>query len=166
MHKISSVLIFAALAVLLVFQQGALASAEWRTYNSEEYGFSMLVPQSAVFVEREYGNGWGALIANYDGIMLYAIGKLGEQASAQEIERYGVKVTRVPAGKWREIDSGSGGGWNWYKTVKAEHYGKTLFGGYGTGAKGSYLIVLVTSREDFNKHRAEYENWYNSIRLR
>jgi hypothetical protein len=40
-----------------------------------------------------------------------------------------------------------------------------LFGGYGVGKKGSYLLVLVTTSNDFENNKADYMKWYNSINL-
>jgi len=126
----------------------------------------MLVPQGTYFKEVEYGNGWGSLTADYDGIRLFAIGKLGSKESASEIEKYGVKVTGVPYHSWRKIDEGNySNGWTWYRTVEANSKGRLLFGGYGVGGKGSYMLVLTTTPEDFESNRADYMKWYNSIQL-
>jgi len=40
-----------------------------------------------------------------------------------------------------------------------------LFGVYGTGPKGSYLILLQTTVKDYEEHKADYRKWYDSITL-
>ena len=40
-----------------------------------------------------------------------------------------------------------------------------VFGAYGVGAKGNYLLYLETTPADYNAHQADYEKWYESIRL-
>ena len=62
----------------------AFGGEGWVTYRAEEYGFSMLVPEGTKFEEKEYEGGWGALYANYQGIKLWAVGKLGEAFLALE----------------------------------------------------------------------------------
>lgn len=136
------------------------------TYRSEDFGLSMLVPEGARFKEMEYGGGWGALYANYQGVQLWAVGKLGAPEKAEDIEAFGVKVTGIPAKYWKTIDKGKNShGWKWYRTVKASD-GKTIvFGGYGVGPRGSYLIILVTGKPDFEENYDDYMKWYKSIRL-
>ncbi len=141
-------------------------AGEWTVYESSEYGFTMLVPKETNFQEKEYEGGWGCLSADYQGIKLYAIGKLGPAAAPEEIEKFGVKVTGVPAKKWEEIDHGKNqAGWKWYCTVKALDGEKILFGGYGTGPKGSYMLVLKTTKKDYEENYGDYVKWYESIRL-
>ena len=164
--KILSFVFLSFLFLLSLWSKSVVATDDWVKYASPEYGFTMLVPSGTVFEEIEYGYGWGSLLADYDGIKLYAIGKLGEQASAAEIEKYGVKVTGVPYNYWRKIDEGTkSNGWVWYRTVEAHYNDKLLFGGYGVGDRGSYMLVLVTTSNDFENNKADYMKWYNSVQL-
>lgn len=152
--------------LLCLWAVSAAASDDWVRYSSSEYGFSMLVPTGTVFEEVEYGYGWGTLVADYYGVALYAIGKLGEQASPEEIERHGVRSTGVPARYWQKIDEGTNSnGWVWYRTVRAHYNNELLFGGYGVGNRGSYMLVLVTTADDFENNKADFIKWYHSIRL-
>jgi hypothetical protein len=138
----------------------------WELYKADDYGFSMLVPKGATFQEKEYEDGWGALHADYQGVKLWAVGKLGASEQAKTIEKYGVKVTGIPDKYWKVIDKGKNSrGWKWYYTVKASDGKSTAYGGYGVGPKGSYLIVLVTSESDFEEHYNDYLKWYKSISL-
>ncbi len=62
---------------------------------------------------------------------------------------------------WGENEAG----WIWYRTVEATKNGKLILGDYGTGKKGSYLLLLETTDADYDEYKAEYLKWYQSIRL-
>ena len=36
---------------------------------------------------------------------------------------------------------------------------------FGVGKKGNYLLYLETTVDDYNAHKADYNKWYESIRL-
>ena len=114
---------------------------------------------------KEWAGGWGGLSGEHDGVTVYGVAKLGEPESAKDIEHFGVQLTGIPDEAWTEIDKGNGNGWKWYRTVKATKGSKLVFGGYGVGPKGSYLMILVTTPSDFKEYQAVYEKWYHSIRL-
>jgi hypothetical protein len=144
----------------------AIAGDEWESYSSDEYGFSMLIPEGTKPVEKEAGGGWGGLYAKADGVELYGLAKLAVQASPEEIEKFAVKETGIPDDKWTKVDEGKGeNGFKWYRVYKAKHAGKIVFGAAGTGPKGSYLIFLRTTESDFNAHKADYESWYESVKV-
>lgn len=92
--------------------------------------------------------------------------KRGERATPNELERVGVAVTGIPASGWKQINEGEReSGWNWYRTVEASD-GRTLaLGDYGTGPRGSYLLILVTTERDYVDDEDDYITWYESIRL-
>jgi len=157
-----------AMAVALAIGVFSAAAADegWHTYQSDKYGFKMLTPSGVQFKEKEHGGGWGALEATHESIKFLAVGKLGEQANPEEIEKFGVNLTGVGAGHWKQVDKGQNkNGWKWYHTVEATDGKTLLFGGYGTGPKGSYLILLQTTVKDYEEHKADYHKWYNSITL-
>ena len=159
--------LFIAITSLLVFTMAPHAWAgQWSEYHAPDYGFSMLIPSGAQFAEKEYENGWGSLIAKHQGVKLFALGKLGTHASAEEIEKFGIRITGIPNRHWTLIDEGEyQKGWEWYRTVKAEHNGEVLFGGYGVGVKGSYLLLMLTTAADFESHYEDYKTWYRSVEL-
>jgi hypothetical protein len=139
---------------------------DWTTYSAGAYGFSMLAPADAKFAEKEFDGGWGGMHASCEGVELYGLACLGLDASAEDIEKFGVKATGIGAARWEQIDSGKNkNGWRWYRTVMAKDGDKIVFGGYGTGPAGSYLLVLVTTKEDFEEERAAYDKWYASVKL-
>lgn len=125
----------------------------------------MLVPSGTRMETREFGAGWGGLRGESGGVRVVGIAKLGAPEPAAEIERFGVEVTAIPWSHWEVIDSGSGQGWHWYKTVTARQGDRLFFGGYGVGDRGSYLLLLETTPADFQAYRADYDTWYDSIRL-
>ena len=156
-----------AVAILVSAAAGSARAEEgWSKYQAKEYGFSMLVPEGTKFVEKEYEGGWGELFAEHDGVKLYGLAKMGEQASAADIEKVGVKITGIPASKWKQVHSGKNeGGWNWWKTVEASNGHDLVVADYGTGKKGSYLIILITTEEDYAEHKADYKTWWESVTL-
>jgi len=158
---------FCILLIVLGLLPGVCAAGEdgWETYKANDYGFSMLIPEGAQVKTKEWTDGWGGLYVEHDGVTVFGVAQLGKFASAEDIEKFGVKFTKIPDDAWTEIDKGSGNGWKWYKTVKAAKGSKLVFGGYGVGPKGSYLLILVTTPADFKEHQADYQKWYKSIRL-
>jgi hypothetical protein len=55
----------------------------------------------------------------------------------------------VPADKWKTLDKGSDrNGWKWYETVEINDGETIVFGGYGIGPKGSYMMLMKTSVAD------------------
>jgi hypothetical protein len=144
---------------------GAARADEWTLYEAREYGFAMLVPEGATLREREYGGGWAGLYGESEGVELFGLARLGEPASAEEIERFAVEATGIDDDAWEEVDSGSGGGWRWYRTVRARSGGRVIYGGYGTGPRGSYLLLVRAPASDFDAARADFEHWYESVRL-
>lgn len=153
------------IAVALLSLASQLAAADWKNYEARSYGFSMLVPEGTKMTERELGGGWGRLWGDSQGVKLHGLAKLGAKESDAEIEKFAVKTIGIPAGEWKMIDSGSGRGFERYKTFEAVRGNKLYFGGYGVGKKGNYLLYLETTVEDYNAHKADYKKWYDSIRL-
>jgi len=144
----------------------AVLADDWSEYRSDEYGFSMKIPAGATFEEKEAADGWGFLHAESEGVEFFALAKLGTQATAEEIEKVGVKISGIDGKHWKVIDKGeSRNGWKWWRTVEASDGHTLVFAGYGTGPKGSYLCFLKTTEEDYKAHQAHYKQWYESVKL-
>ncbi|MDH4129982.1 MAG: hypothetical protein OEV44_14590 [Spirochaetota bacterium] len=124
----------------------------------------MFIPKGAKPQEKEIGK-WGGLYVKHDGIELWGLAKLGTKATPAEIEKFGEKITNIPAKFWKNEDEGSGKGWEWFKSVQAKNDSTVVFGGYGVGPKGSYLLIIKTTSSDLEEHNVEYMKWYNSIKL-
>ncbi len=145
----------------------AEAKGKWVKYEAPaKYGFSMLVPKGTRFKERSWFE-WGGVHANYWGVLLWGIARLGKYHTVKEIERFGVKVTGIPKAKWTQIHSGKKtNGFKWFKSVHATK-GKHLFVAvYGVGPKGSYLLVLRTTLKSWARDKPKYIKWYKSINVK
>ena len=157
--------LLACVAVVAVVMEAA--AAEWQIYESKDYGIVMLMPEGTELVESEWTGGWASLEAEFEGVSLVALAKLGKPVEAEAIEAEGVRLTKIPADEWTVVDEGAGvRGWTWYKTVLARDETSVVYGGYGVGPKGSYLLVLTTTPEDYEAHKPDYRAWYASILLR
>ena len=154
-------------AMILAAAAAATAlAADWKYYDAKDWGFSMLVPAGVSVNTREWGDGWGGMFANHEGVKLYGRARKGAPESDADIEAYAVRIIGIPASQWTMIDSGAGQrGWTRYKTFRAQSGQNLYFGGYGTGPKGNYLLYLETTVPDYNDHKADYQKWYESIRL-
>ena len=153
-----------ACALLCLLAQAA--SADWKYYEAKKYGFSMLVPAGVAVKERTWSGGWGQLWADSEGVKLYGLAKLGAKESDADIEKFAVQQIGIPASEWKLVDSGTGRrGFERFRTFEAVRGGKLYFGGYGVGPKGNYLLYLETTVDDYNGHKADYNKWYDSIRL-
>jgi hypothetical protein len=150
-------------ALLLVLSQ--LAAADWKYYEAKSYGYSMLVPEGTKMRDKELGGGWGQLWGESEGVKLHGLAKLGAKESDADIEKFAVKTIGIPASEWKMVDSGSARGFERYKTFEAVRGPKLYFGGYGVGNRGNYLLYLETTVDDYNAHKADYQKWYESIRL-
>ena len=161
-RQLSKVVLSAFLALL----SAAVFAAGWTIYQAKPYGFSMLIPQGAKVTEHEWGGGWGGLSSQFEGVRLYGQAKLGAKESDDDIEKYALRVIGIPASAWTQIDSGRNQrGWERYRTFSARQGAKLVFGGYGVGRQGNYLLYIETTPEDFQQYRSDYDAWYASIRL-
>lgn len=156
--------IFVALAGLMLY--AAAHATDWKYYETKQYGFSMLVPSGASLQTREWGGGWGGISSNYEGVKFYGLAKLGAKESDPDIERYALNVIGIPAGAWTKTDQATNvRGWERSYVFKANVGSRLIFGMYGVGKKGNYLLYLDTTPGDYMDHKAEYDKWYESIRL-
>jgi len=140
--------------------------AGWEKYQAKDYGFSMFVPKGTKFTEKKFGGGWAGLVAKSGVATLVGVAEKGEKATPDDIEKFGVKYTKIPAKAWKQIGQGKDvGGWVWYKTVEAHVNGKVIIGDYGEGKTMSYMLLVVTTPSDWTKNQADYQTWYKSIQL-
>ena len=144
----------------------AAFAADWTVYRDQAYSFSMLMPAGTKFSTREYGGGWGGMTANFEGVRFHGIAKLGRKESDADIEAYALRTIGIPAGAWTKVDQGTNQrGWERYYTFRANVGAKLIFGAYGVGPQGNYLVYLETTPTDFSENRADYDKWYVSVRL-
>ena len=156
--------IFALLAGLVLF--AAAHASDWKYYETKDYGFSMLVPSGAKLQTREWGGGWGGISSNYDGVKFYGLSKLGAKESDADIEKYALNTIGLPASAWTKTDQANNvRGWDRAYVFKANLGSRLVFGMYGVGKKGNYLLYLDTTPGDYMDHKSDYDKWYESIRL-
>jgi hypothetical protein len=154
------------LALASLLMSAAAFASDWKYYDASQYGFSMNVPAGAGVVTREWGGGWGGITGVFEGVRFHGLAKLGAKESNEDIERYAVNIIGVPAGAWTRVDTVSNTrGWERGAVFRANVGGRVLFGMYGVGPRGNYLLYLDTSAEDYAAYKAEFDNWYTSIRL-
>lgn len=158
-----------AVLVLLVLGCAASASAQgWSVFKSDRFGFAMLVAPGTQWQARDSGNGWGGIHATKGTLEFSGIVRLGYRGTPRELEEFAVAATRIPGPAWKKVDSGANAnGFNWWETFEARNNSRNrvAFAVLGTGRKGSYILVLETSQDDFAAHRDLYNQWYRSLTL-
>ncbi len=153
-----------ALAALLLCT--AAFASDWKYYETKKYGFSMLVPTGASLRTQEWSGGWGGMTGSHEGVRFHGQAKLGFKESNEEIEKYALNLIGVPASAWVKTDQVQNTrGWERGYVFKANVGSRLLFGMYGVGQKGNYLLYLDTTPEDYMNHKKDYDKWYESIRL-
>jgi hypothetical protein len=153
------------LAVTLAFVPTASAADGWDTFHNEEFGFSMPVPDGMTLKGLRLGK-WGGLHGRVDGAEVWAIGRLGEQVPRETIEAFGVGITKVPGKYWLVVDSKEKtGGWTWFRVAVATNGKDVLWAKYGTGPKGSYLVVVKSTLAFSRTHATEMRNFAEGIVL-
>ena len=153
-----------ALAALMM--SAAAFASDWKTYESSQYGFSMLIPAGAGVSTRESAGGWGGIAGAHEGLRFHGQAKLGAKESNEDIERYAVNLIGVPAGAWVKVDEVHGTrGWERGYVFRANVGSRLLFGMYGVGPRGNYLLYLDTTPEDYASYKGDFDRWYESIRL-
>jgi hypothetical protein len=136
----------------------------WKLFVAKEHGFTMLIPDDAEVHTREWGAWDGLYITRGGPTELYGIAKLGVQADPEAIEAFAVEVSGTDS--WEEIDSGENyRGWTWYRTGFATKGNNVLLGGYGVGPRGSFLMLLKTTKKQFEANEAAFRFWYESVVL-
>ena len=159
-------LVGAFFGLLAGLMTSTAALADWKYYETKEYGFSMLVPVGANLNTKEWGGGWGGMNSTFEGVKFYGLAKLGAKESDADIEKYAVNLIGIPASAWTKTDQGMNvRGWERSYVFKANVGSRLIFGMYGVGKKGNYLLYLDTTPSDYMDHKADYDKWYESIRL-
>jgi hypothetical protein len=138
----------------------------WEHSDYEKFGFSMLMPSDSYVAASEPEDGWVTLRGNMEGAFFLGLASANVQASPATLDALRAKLSDWPTMSWEVIDEGEdSAGWKWYRTFRAGIHGDTFFGGYGVGARGSYVFLVKTSDGDFATHRTDYATWFESITL-
>lgn len=166
MTRFRTLLAAATAAALLLTAMPAQAEKPWVEYKADKFGFSMSVPKGTTFKEKDWKNGWGGVYANYWGVQLWGVAQLGKKHKPGVIETFGALVTQIPFKQWKIVDKGEGkNGFEWHKVARSEQGNFVVFAVYGVGAKGSYLVVLKTTKKSYAKRKDAYDRWYGSVRV-
>ena len=139
----------------------------WETTDYDEHGFSMLMPPHSYLTAfpSEIEAGWVTLRGHMEGALFQGLASANVEAVPAELDALRTKLADWKM-SWEVIDEGEGtSGWTWYQTFRGSIHGDSFFGGYGVGAKGSYVFLVKTSDGDFAIHRADYTKWFESITL-
>ena len=141
---------------------------EWQLVSFEKLGFSMLMPSDSYVTtfESQPVDDWVTLRANLQGALLLGLKSEKELATPTRLESMGARLAEIAFESWEILDEGEEtAGWKWYRTFRASMMGESIFGVYGTGANGSYILLVKTSEEDLRIHGLAYTKWFESIML-
>lgn len=137
----------------------------WVEYRAEKYGFSMMVPPNTQIADREPWEDWGQVWAQNGPATMHGFAKLGVQAPPQAIEDAGIRYTGIPRHQWNGINQGQHSGNHWYRTAYASNGRDAVLAYYGTGPRGSYLLLFKTTVADYEANKPAYHRWYHSVRV-
>lgn len=159
-----AIVVMATLAA--VFISASAHAGAWKRLKSEKLGFSMLVPNGAKFKERTWPGGWAGLQAERKGIKILAATMLGKKNTAILMREFAQQITGTERKHWTVIKTVKAkGGWVWYCPAKARHNKEVFYAVYGIGRKGTFLMLVSTSRAGARKHRAALVSWTRSVKL-
>lgn len=153
--------IAAAVAFAVVVFIGASAHARaWKRHKSARLGFSMLVPGGAKIVDRAWPGGWKGVQASHRGKKVVGVALLGKKKTAALIRALAEQISGMEYKHWTvQKTVKAKRGWFWYTTARAAHDGKVAIAVYGLGRRGTYLMLLLTTRADARRHRAAHARW-------
>lgn len=161
-------LFLSALALSLSLGMAAPASAAddgWSTFHSDAFGFTMPHPDGMKLEGIRLGK-WGGLHGKMTGAEVWAVGLLGDPKPAEAIAGFGIAVTKIPAKYWVVVDAQEKkGGWSWFQVAVASNGKDVVWAKYGTGPKGSYLVLLKTTLSFSAKHGEQLRHFANGITL-
>ena len=162
-----AIAVLAAAAVVGAFSASAQAQARaWKRHTSEKLGFSMPAPRGLTFEERTWPGGWVGLQAEHKGVKLIAAAMLGKKNTAALIEAFGDQLSGVERKRWKvKRTRKARGGWVWYNIARGVRGKRVAFAVYGLGRKGTYLMLVITSRRGARKHRAAITRWTRGVKL-
>lgn len=165
-RSVSSVLGL-VLVLALGFVTTARADDGWKKFESSEYGFRMEIPEATKLAAASSpSKEWGGLYAKLGVVELWGLARLGTKHKHFDIEAFGIRLTKIPRKQWTLVTSGKDtNGFEAFRIATAT-VGKYAIGAvYGVGPKGSYLLVLKTTKVDYAKHKQAYERWARSIEV-
>jgi hypothetical protein len=156
---------------LLLFGLSALpagAAPPWIEYRNEELGVQMLVPPGVKPVTQIGGASGSVLFRAGKATTVAAVVGIGPQQPIDRLREYGVSVTRVPAGDWTRVGDpmrDTPAGFSYAESWTASDGKGLLIAILGHGPRGSYVIFVITSVDEYKKGQPEFVRWAESIKV-
>ena len=162
---VRTMVVAVALAAVTYLSASAHAAA-WKRHQSKMLGFSMLVPGGAKIVDRAWRGGWAGLQADHKGRTLYGAALLGKKRTATQIRELAEQISGTERKHWTVKKTVKARrGWVWYTIARAVHGEKVVLDVYGLGRKGTYLMLLVTTKNDSRRRKAAHARWTRGVWL-
>jgi hypothetical protein len=108
-----------------------------------------------------------AIIAGSVAAVAAVVG-LGPQQPIDRLREYGVSVTRVPAGDWTRVGDpmrDTPAGFSYAESWTASDGKGLLIAILGHGPRGSYVIFVTTSINEYKKAQPEFMRWAESVKV-
>ena len=137
----------------------------WVEWNSDAWGFRMLIPRNFQMKAAALGN-WGGFHGSVHPVDLYGLGWLNHYPALPVMQAFAIKRIGIPGNKWTLIGQGQNKkGWKWFKTYRAVKGKKFAYAILGHGPRGAYILYLTTTPANRLIFNARYVKWYNSVTL-
>ena len=164
MTKMKRLSLISATALLLLLFTTSSAFAEWIEWKSDKFGFKMQIPKATKMVAKDFQNDWGGFEGTILPVKIYGIAKLNTFPTVEEMEAFGVKITKIPGKHWNLVEEGKNvNGWTWFRTYKAELKRRVVYGILAHSKKGAFIILLTTTKKNLQENEADYMKWYESL---
>ena len=139
----------------------------WKRLRPDKLGFSMRVPRKAKVVDMVWPGGWDGIQAQGKGVKLFGISMLGKKNTAALIRGFAEQITSLERKHWTVKKTVKAkGGWVWYTIARAAHGDKVATAVYGLGPKGTFLMLLVSTKKKARKDRAAHARWSRTVKLK
>ncbi len=157
-----------ALLLLGLAATAAGAAPRWIEYRNEELGFQMLVPPGAKPVTQSSGASSSVSFRAGKATTVAAIASIGPQQPIDRLREYGVAVTGIPAEHWKRVSDpmrDTPAGFSSVESWTASDGKGLLIAILGHGPRGSYVIFVITSVDEYKKAQPEFVRWAESIKV-
>lgn len=163
---VRTIAVAATLAVVLLSSARVQANG-WHRHRAKRLGFSLLVPNGASIVDRRWPGGWVGLMAAHRRARIFGVALPGKKNTAAQIRALGERISGIEHRHWTVNKTYKAqNGWVWYSVARAASGDKVALAVYGLGRKGSYLMVLVTSKANARRQRIALARWTRLVKLK
>lgn len=138
----------------------------WTRYESKKYGFSMWAPLRARVSAWEQQSDWAGMEAVLEPVRLRGVLKNRIRESETALASTIVRMTGTYKEGWKPVGQGRGQqGFDWFRVAKWEGPSQVIFAIYGVGKRGSYALLLRTTKAHFNAYREDYQDWWAGVQV-